>query len=95
MRSNNAGFSLIEVMVALTILAVGIIGIMQLFPAALDQSREAAERTTVSALANTELGRVKAGGVGGLTFWAEQNAIRSLNASERAYALYESWKSTV
>jgi prepilin-type N-terminal cleavage/methylation domain-containing protein len=95
MVRSNAGFSLIEVMVALTILAVGIIAIMRLFPAALTQSRQAAERTTVSSFANTELGRVKAGGIGGLDFWMRDSAQRSLKAAQGAYELYESWRYSV
>lgn len=92
----QAGFSLLEVMVALTILAVGIIAVMQLFPASLDQQRSASERTTIAALARTELGMVRAGGVGNqLMNWAEQNALRELTAAQRAYALYEGWRSTV
>lgn len=92
----DSGFSLLEVMVALTVLAVGIIAVMRLFPASLQQSRIAAERTTVSSLANTELGRVKAGGVGNqLSEWAIDNALKTLNASEKAYALYDSWRSSV
>lgn len=94
--TENGGFSLLEIMVALTILAVGLIAVMQLFPTSLQQSRVAAERTTVASLANTELGRVKAGGVGNqLSSWAVDNALRSLTDSERAYALYDSWRSSV
>jgi prepilin-type N-terminal cleavage/methylation domain-containing protein len=95
-RSTQAGFSLVEVIVALTILAVGILAIMQLFPSSLRQTRKAAERTSVASLARTELGRVKASGVGDtLTRWAEANAIRQFNAAEQAYTLYESWRSSV
>jgi prepilin-type N-terminal cleavage/methylation domain-containing protein len=91
-----AGFTLLEVMVALTLLAVGILAVMQLFPQALNQSRIAAERTSIASLARTELGRVKAQGVGEpLTEWAAQNALRELTTVERAYALYDSWRSTV
>ncbi len=92
----QAGFSLLEVMVALTILAVGIIAVMQLFPASLEQQQTASERTTIAALARTELGMVRAGGVGNpLMSWAEQNALRELTSAQRAYALYEGWRSSV
>lgn len=92
----DAGFSLLEVIVALTILAVGILAIMQLFPTSLRQTRKAAERTSVASLARTELGRVKASGVGDpLTRWAEANAIRQFTVAEQAYTLYESWRSSV
>jgi prepilin-type N-terminal cleavage/methylation domain-containing protein len=95
-RRAVSGFTLLEVVVALTILAVGIIAIMQLFPTSLRQSRIAAERTTVASLARTELGRVKAGGVGNhLDTWATENALRELTKAQQAYSLYESWRSTV
>jgi len=93
---SNAGFTLVEVIVALTILAVSIIAILQLFPASLRQTRIAAERTTVASLARTELGKVRAGGVGNtLDSWATQNALKQLTESQRAYALYEGWRSSV
>lgn len=94
--NNRAGFTLLEVIVALTILAVAIIAILQLFPISLSQTRTAAERTTVASLARTELGKVRAGGVGGpLESWAAQNALKQLTETQRAYALYEGWRSTV
>lgn len=94
--NRTAGFTLIEVVVALTILTVGIIAIMQLFPASLTQSRVAAERTVVASLAKTELGRVKAGGVGNqLESWIAENALKALTEAQRAYALYEGWRATV
>jgi len=93
---SNAGFTLIEVIVALTILAVSIIAILQLFPESLRLSRTAHEQTTVASLARTELGRVRAGGVGSpLQSWAAQNALKQLTETQRAYALYEGWRSTV
>jgi len=92
----RAGFTLIEVLVALVILAVGILAIMQLFPSALRQTKLAAERTTVANLASTELGRLRAGGVGHeITQWAQENALRALTDAERAYALYDSWRASV
>lgn len=95
-RAGQAGFTLVEVIVALTILTVGIVAIMQLFPASLAQSRVAAERTVVASLAKTELGKVRAGGVGSqLQNWIEENALRALTEAQRAYALYEGWRATV
>jgi type IV pilus modification protein PilV len=92
----NAGFSLLEVMVALTILAVGVIGVIQLFPESLRQSRIAQERTSVASLASTQLGRVRAGSISDLVSnWAVRNAFRELTQAQRAYAVYDSWRASV
>ena len=83
-------------MVALTLLAVGIIGVLTLFPQSLRQTRIAQERTTVASLARTELGRVRTGGVGDpLSEWAIRNAFRELTDDQRADSLYESWRANV
>lgn len=96
MKKKNAGFTLVEVLVALTLLAVGIVGVLTLFPQSLRQTRIAQERTTVATLARTELGRVRTGGVGDpLNEWAIRNAFRELTAAQQAYALYESWRANV
>lgn len=93
---SHKGFTLLEVLVAITILAVGIISIMQLFSGSLRQVRLASERTSVASIANTELSRVKAGGVGNqLQHWAAQNALNSLGAASESYELYSSWRSSV
>lgn len=99
------GFTLVEVLVSLAILSIGIIAIMQLFPKSVRQARVAAERTSVASLAKTELGRVRAGGVFSqdgtsgfdrfISGWAARNALRSLTAAQRAYALYDSTRATV
>ncbi len=95
-RRARAGFTLLEVIVALSILAVGIIAIMQLFPVAVRQQRIAAERTVVASLAKTQLGKVKVTGVGSqLQSWVRENALRSLDETQRAYALYQGWRSSV
>ena len=92
----NSGFTLLEVVVALTILAVGIVAIMRLFPMSMRQSQIAAERTTVASLARYQLGRAKVGGVGEqLSNWAEENALKELTRAQRSYELYGSWRSTV
>lgn len=93
---SKRGFTLLEVVVALTILSIGIIAIMRLFPTSLRQVQVARERTAVATLAKTELGRVRAGGVGNqLTAWANNNALRQLSSAEQAYAMYDSWRSSV
>lgn len=96
-RKYNRGFTLIEVIVALTILSIGIIAIMRLFPRSIQQTRQAAERQQAAFLAKTELGQLRAGGVGpAFNAWAAQNAFRSLATADGAYTgLYKSLSSTV
>lgn len=56
----GAGFTLIEVIIALGILLIGIIGVMQLFPASLTAARRASERTITSQTAHSVLGQIRA-----------------------------------
>lgn len=82
------GFSLLEVLIALTILAMGVIALMRLFPASLRQAQVAAERTIVAELAGSWLGRVQA--VGARQFFQNQGrAIAfTLTEAQRAYSVY-------
>ncbi len=59
------GFTLLEVLVALLILSVGVMAVMQLFPASLYEARRAAERLPTSARAAAELGALRALGLSG------------------------------
>ena len=104
----NAGFTLLEVVVAMTILAGGLIAIMRFFPTAIQQSRIASEHTVIAAVAKTELSQARAiagselsfarsGGIGQpLQAWAERNASRDLQVEgdERA-AIFTGWRSSV
>ena len=56
----RSGFTLVEVLVALGILIIGIVGVMQLFPASLSAARQAAERTITSQTAHSVLGQLRA-----------------------------------
>lgn len=55
-----AGFTLLEVLIALGILLVGIIAVMQLFPLSLSAARQASEDTITSQAAHSILGQVRA-----------------------------------
>jgi prepilin-type N-terminal cleavage/methylation domain-containing protein len=96
-RQRNQGFTLIEVIVALTILSIGIIAVMRLFPSSIQQTRIAAERQQSAFLAKTELGKLRSGGVGPqLTSWATDNAFRNLASAGGVYdGVYKSWTSSV
>lgn len=100
-KTDRSGFTLVEVMVALTILAVAIVAIMQIFPESMRQSQKAAERQQVAFLAKTELGKLRAAGIGPLlTDWAADNAYNNIATAGGTYygpvnGLYKSWTSTV
>mgnify|MGYP000864407623 CR=1 FL=1 len=95
-REGRAGFSLLEIVIAMAILGFGVMAVLQLFPRALQQTRQAAEQSTVASLARTELGKMRAAGVGNqLVTWAAQNAMNQLTAQQRAYAMYDSWNASV
>ncbi len=55
----NRGFTLIEVLVALAILAIGVLAVVSVFPAALGNIRVAHQRTMAAELAEDTLGRVR------------------------------------
>ncbi len=58
--TRGEGFTLIEVIIALGILLIGIVGVMQLFPASLTSARRATERTITSQTAHSVLGQIRA-----------------------------------
>ena len=99
--TKQSGFTLVEVMVALTILAIAIVAIMRLFPESMRQAQKAAERQQVAFLAKTELGNLRAAGIENLVAdWAVNNAYNNLSAAGGTYygpvqGLYKSWTSTV
>ncbi|MBI2422500.1 MAG: prepilin-type N-terminal cleavage/methylation domain-containing protein [Candidatus Hydrogenedentes bacterium] len=95
-HKDRAGFTLVEIVVALTIISVGIVAVMRLFPESLRQARTAAERTTVAFLAKTQLGKVRASGLGGgLGAWAANNSFQNVAAAGSASGgFYQSYRAT-
>ena len=95
-KRKQLGFTLVEVLVALTILAVGIMAVMRLFPMALVQQRRAAERTVIASLARTQLSEVRTGGVGqSLVSWLQSNSYKVVAQAARSYTIYDSWRTSV
>jgi len=94
-RHQNNGFTLLEVIVALTILVIGIVAIMQLFPNSLLQARMAAERTVTAELANSVLGQVKASGAEALFDGRVPPNLLSVEEIYGAYGLYQGYTTTI
>jgi uncharacterized protein (TIGR02598 family) len=88
------GFTLVEVLIALTILGVAIVAIIKLFPDSLRQARVAAERTVVAQLANSRMGQVRSGGAD--TLLQRQPDYLTLKAAEQNQSLmYQGYGSSV
>ena len=60
LRSDEGGFGLIELLIALTILAVGILGVASAFMAGMTSLRRADQTATATALADRQLERYRA-----------------------------------
>ncbi len=91
-RGDDSGFTLLEVVVALSILIVGIVGIMQLFPQSLLNARVAAERSITAELANSVMGQIRASSAEALF----KNRIPSSFLSVYGlYGLYSGYNTTV
>ncbi|MBI1292129.1 prepilin-type N-terminal cleavage/methylation domain-containing protein [bacterium] len=58
-RVQRRGFSLVEVLVAMAILIIGIVGILQLFPATLRASADSSARAQATLLAQTKVAELR------------------------------------
>ena len=95
-RRHRGGFTLVEVLIALVILAIGIAAVMKLFPTSLRQARVAAERTVVSKLATDRMGRLRSAGADNLLANRTGFQLRWTGESvQQIHELYESWETTV
>lgn len=59
MWTDKRGFSPLEVLIALALILIGVLGIARFFPAGLEQARTANERTLASELADSRLSRLR------------------------------------
>ncbi|MBU0759182.1 MAG: prepilin-type N-terminal cleavage/methylation domain-containing protein [Candidatus Omnitrophica bacterium] len=61
------GFSLLELIIAIGVLAVGLVGVLQIFPVGLRASQRAGMMTKAAFLAQNKLEEVKMAGFGSIT----------------------------
>lgn len=64
---NKRGFSLLELIIAMAVLAVGLVGVLQIFPIGLRASQRAAMMTKAAFLAQTKIEDVKLAGFDAIT----------------------------
>lgn len=79
------GFSPVEVLIAMGILAIGIIAVVRLFPSGLAFTRVAQEKTIASELAGSNLARMRMAGAGNLIGLAQAGGLYSGAASATLY----------
>lgn len=98
-RSTRAGFTLLEILIAMALLTIGVLGVANLLPAALHHARVAQERTTAAELADGRLGRLKmAGARTAIQNALEQEQFLTLTQVRKifdTYSLYEGYFTTI
>ena len=65
--NNKQGFSLLELIIAIAVLAIGLVGILQIFPIGLKASQRAGMMTKASFLAQNKIEDVKLAGFDAIT----------------------------
>ena len=87
-RRRQRGFTLVEVLIALAILGIGILGVTLLFPAALRESRRAGGSTIAAMYADSVVDMLRAHGYDGLEVPAPANVLRIFTRTDHIYQLY-------
>jgi len=83
--NEKVGFSLVEVLVSMAVLAVGIVAVTKLFPQGLRATRVAQERTIASELADSNLARLRMAGMDNLLGTIRASALYSTSAADAVY----------
>lgn len=62
MKAQGRGFTLIEIIISLSILAVGLVGILSLFPIGFDSARRSVDSTQAAVFAHEKLEQLRSSG---------------------------------
>ena len=83
--NEKVGFSLVEVLVSMAVLAVGIVAVTRLFPQGLRATRVAQERTIAAELADSNLARLRMAGMENLLGVMRASALYNTSAADAVY----------
>jgi len=83
----NEGFSPVEVLIAMGILAIGIMAVVRLFPAGLAFSRQAQEKTISAEMAQNSFARMRMSGASNLLGVAQAGSLYGGSAAANAMYL--------
>ncbi len=90
--SRRAGFSLLETLVALVILAVGIVSILLVFPSVLDRQRVNTLRTMTTTISQMQLNKMKAGDTDfNFHAWLRENQFVTVGDNLPEHNYIQSW----
>lgn len=88
----HAGFTLLETLVALVILATGIVSILLIFPVALDRQRMNTLRTMTTTVSQTQLNQVKASDTDqSFQEWLNKNRFKLVEDNQPEVQHIQSW----
>ena len=88
-KSRRQGFTLVEVLIALAILGIGILGVTLLFPAAMRESRLASGDTIAAMYAESVVDMLRAQDYDTLEGDPGQHVLRIIGRTDTTYRLYE------
>lgn len=94
----NGGYTFLEMLIAMTILIVGIVAIMRMLPIALREAHLAGERSVAAQFADAQLGMARATGGEALMlepFNFPASARRTLASAQQTYSMYTGWQAGI
>jgi len=99
----NAGYTFLEMLIAMTILIIGIVAIMRMLPIALREAHLAGEKSVAAQFADSQLGMARSVGAETLMMnpvstaspgriLVSELAANAANAAAASYTLYTGWQ---